>query len=243
MASGTVSKESERAPVVRVRSEPAFVLSSQPWRETSVIAELLTRHHGRVTVVARGAKRISSRFRGIIMPFVPLVVSFSGAGEIKNLTDARWMGPMTPNEHEGLVSAFYVNELLVRLLPREDEVKSLFASYVRVLEKLADDQANREIALRTFEIELLRDLGYGLPETGEAWYWDGQELKPWSEEIPETERHIVIDPLMIKKLNAFDFRERETLAFAKRLMRRMIAHYAGDKPLNTRRIVTEMNRF
>ena len=68
-------------------------------------------------------------------------------------------------------------------------------------------------------------------------------LKPWSEEIPETERHIVIDPLMIKKLNAFDFRERETLAFAKRLMRRMIAHYAGDKPLNTRRIVTEMNRF
>ena len=101
MASGTVSKESERAPVVRVRSEPAFVLSSQPWRETSVIAELLTRHHGRVTVVARGAKRVSSRFRGIIMPFVPLVVSFSGAGEIKNLTDARWMGPMTPNEHEG----------------------------------------------------------------------------------------------------------------------------------------------
>ena len=223
--------------------DAAFVLQSWNWKETSLLVEFFTLRHGKVIAVARGAKRPGSQFRGLLTAFSPLKIAFSGQNEVKNLTRVQWMGGFFPIEGEALFSAFYVNELLVRLLPREDEVKSLFASYVRVLEKLADDQSNREIALRTFEIELLRDLGYGLPETGEAWYWDGQELKPWSEEIPETERHIVIDPLMIKKLNAFDFRERETLAFAKRLMRRMIAHYAGDKPLNTRRIVAEMNRF
>ena len=95
-----------RKPMLRAREEPAFVLSTQPWKETSLIAELLTKHHGRVTVVVRGAKRLSSRFRGLINPFVPLMTSFSGTSDIKNLTDARWLGGLAPIEPEALATAF-----------------------------------------------------------------------------------------------------------------------------------------
>ena len=86
------------AGMVRARGEPSFVLSAQPWKETSLIAELFTQRYGRVTVVVRGAKRVSSRFRGLINPFVPLLTSFSGSGDIKNLTDARWLGGLAPVE-------------------------------------------------------------------------------------------------------------------------------------------------
>ena len=79
--------------------------------------------------------------------------------------------------------------------------------------------------------------------TGEPWYWDGEELKPWNEDVIETNHHLVIPSEMIRKLHDRDFRSKETLTFAKQLMRRMITHYAGDKPLNTRRIFEELKRL
>ena len=223
--------------------DAAFVLQSWNWKETSLLVEFLTLNHGKVIAVARGAKRAGSHFRGLLTAFSPLKISFTGQNEVKNLMRAQWLGGYFPIEGDALFSAFYVNELMVRLLAREDEMRELFGSYVRVLEKLADTDANHEVALRTFELELMESLGYGLPQTGEPWYWDGEELKPWTEEVIETEPHIVIDAEMIRKLHERDFRSKETLSFAKRLMRRMIAHYAGDKPLNTRRIFEELKRL
>ena len=223
--------------------DAAFVLQSWNWKETSLLVELFTLNHGKVVAVARGAKRAGSHFRGLLTPFSPLKIAFSGQNEVKNLLRVQWLGGFFPIEGDALFSAFYVNELMVRLLAREDEMRELFGSYVRVLEKLADTDANHEVALRTFELELMESLGYGLPQTGEPWYWDGEELKPWTEEVIETERHIVVDAEMIRKLHERDFRSKETLTFAKRLMRRMIAHYAGDKPLNTRRIFEELKRL
>lgn len=239
MASGTVSKESERAPVVRVRSEPAFVLSSQPWKETSVIAELLTRHHGRVTVVARGAKRISSRFRGIIMPFVPLVVSFSGAGEIKNLTDARWMGSMTPNEHEGLVSAFYVNELILRMTVRGDSSVCLYNDYLQVLSDLTLREGRElSVALRSFEIKLLNSLGWSQAskveeiDKGGIWTVRQGELV-CVDELYEGERAVTRDTALAvaaaKITPCADLRE------VRDVLRRIIGYYVGDKGLKTRK--------
>ena len=207
--SEVLSKENKER---RVSSDDAaFVLQSWNWKETSLLVEFFTLHHGKVVAVARGAKRPGSHFRGLLTPFSPLKIG--------------------------------VNELLVRLLAREDEMSELFASYVRVLEKLADAESNHEVALRTFELELMESLGYGLPVTGEPWYWDGEELKPWNEDVIETNRHLVIPSEMIRKLHDRDFRSKETLTFAKQLMRRMITHYAGDKPLNTRRIFEELKRL
>lgn len=223
--------------------DAAFVLQSWNWKETSLLVEFFTLNHGKVLAVARGAKRPGSHFRGLLTPFSPLKIAFSGQNEVKNLLKAQWLGGYFPIEGDALFSAFYVNELLVRLLAREDEMHDLFTSYVQVLEKLADPENNHEVALRTFELELMEFLGYGLPLTGEPWYWNGEELKPWTPDTIESERYLVISPEMIQKLHNRDFRSKETLAFAKLLMRRMIAHYVGDKPLNTRRIVEELKRL
>lgn len=239
--SEVLSKENKER---RVSSDDAaFVLQSWNWKETSLLVEFFTLHHGKVVAVARGAKRPGSHFRGLLTPFSPLKIGFSGQNEVKNLLRAQWLGGFFPIEGDALFSAFYVNELLVRLLAREDDMSELFASYVRVLEKLADAESNHEVALRTFELELMESLGYGLPVTGEPWYWDGEELKPWNEDLIETNRHLVIPSEMIRKLHDRDFRSKETLIFAKQLMRRMITHYAGDKPLNTRRIFEELKRL
>ncbi len=238
--SDTISKGKER----RVsEDDAAFVLQSWNWKETSLLVEFFTLKHGKVIAVARGAKRAGSHFRGLLTSFSPLKIGFTGQNEVKNLMRAQWLGGFFPIEGEALFSAFYVNELLIRLLPREDPMPELFSSYAKVLEKLADPQANHTVALRTFELELMERLGYGLPMTGEPWYWDGEELKPWSEEVIESDRHLVIDADMIRKLHDKDFRSKQTLAFAKVLMRKMIAHYAGDKPLNTRRIFEELKRY
>lgn len=238
--SDTISKGKER----RVsEDDAAFVLQSWNWKETSLLVEFFTLKHGKVIAVARGAKRAGSHFRGLLTSFSPLKIGFTGQNEVKNLMRAQWLGGFFPIEGEALFSAFYVNELLIRLLPREDPMPELFAAYAKVLEKLADPQANHTVALRTFELELMERLGYGLPMTGEPWYWDGEELKPWSEEVIESDRHLVIDADMIRKLHDKDFRSKQTLAFAKVLMRKMIAHYAGDKPLNTRRIFEELKRY
>ena len=238
--SDTISKGKER----RVsEDDAAFVLQSWNWKETSLLVEFFTLKHGKVIAVARGAKRAGSHFRGLLTSFSPLKIGFTGQNEVKNLMRAQWLGGFFPIEGEALFSAFYVNELLIRLLPREDPMPELFSSYAKVLEKLADPQANHTVALRTFELELMERLGYGLPMTGEPWYWDGEELKPWNEEVIESDRYLVIDADMIRKLHDKDFRSKQTLAFAKVLMRKMIAHYAGDKPLNTRRIFEELKRY
>lgn len=223
--------------------DAAFVLQSWNWKETSLLVEFFTLNHGKVLAVARGAKRPGSHFRGLLTPFSPLKIAFSGQNEVKNLLKAQWLGGYFPIEGDALFSAFYVNELLVRLLAREDEMHDLFTSYVQVLEKLADPENNHEVALRTFELELMEFLGYGLPLTGEPWYWNGEELKPWTPDTIESDRYLIVSSEMIQKLHNRDFRSKETLAFAKLLMRRMIAHYVGDKPLNTRRIVEELKRL
>ena len=102
---------------LRVDHQAAFVLHTYAWRETSLIVETLSRDFGRMALVARGAKRPTSQYRGILMPFSPLALSWSGRSELKSLVRAEWQGGLTPLRGEGLLTAFYLNELLVRLLP------------------------------------------------------------------------------------------------------------------------------
>lgn len=227
----------------RVQDEAAFVLQTWPWKETSLLVELLTLHHGKVVVVARGAKRPGSQFRGLLSGFIPLKVSYHGQNEVKTLSKVQWLGGYLPIEGEALFAGFYVNELLVRLLPREDVMPDLFASYVQVLKALAGDKAIHERALRVFEGELLEDLGYGLPNDGKTYVWEAGEMRVLEDGADYGKEAIVIEREMIAKLKKKDFTEPQTLAFAKKLYRAMIAHYVGDKPLNTRRIMQELRRL
>src|SRR5512139_4219305 len=109
-----------RAQPQRHDDEPAFVLHAYPYRETSLIVEAFTEAHGRIALVARGAKRPRSELRGLLQGFQPLLLSWSGAGELKTLARAEWRGGMSRLGGSALVCGFYLNELLIKLLPRED---------------------------------------------------------------------------------------------------------------------------
>ncbi|MBN9426451.1 MAG: DNA repair protein RecO [Burkholderiales bacterium] len=140
--------------------EPAFLLHSTPYRETSLIVELFTREHGRVAAVAKGAKRPRSALRAVLLQFQPLNVSYVGQRELRLLTGAEWVGGVPAPLGDALLCAFYLNELLMRLLPREDAHPLLFDAYAQALVGLSDGASPLDETLRRFEWQLLRETGY-----------------------------------------------------------------------------------
>lgn len=144
----------------RIADEPAFVLHRYDWSESSLILELFTRHHGRVAVVAKGAKKPSSNFRPVLLPLQPLHVAFGGDAEIRTLKSAEWLGGQVMPTGEALLSGYYLNELLLRLLARDDPHPPLFDVYRACVQVLAaDDGLMLQPALRAFELLLLREIG------------------------------------------------------------------------------------
>ncbi len=164
----------------------AYVLHRYDWSESSLIVELFTRAQGRVVAVAKGAKRPTSNFRPVLLPFLPLQVLLGKppkdeTSDVVNLRSAEWCGgvPLLPNQ--ALMSAYYLNELLLKLLARQDPHAELFDAYADTLVALAlaqepaappavdlaADTASEATVLRAFELVLLRELGV-LPELGEV---------------------------------------------------------------------------
>jgi DNA repair protein RecO (recombination protein O) len=144
----------------RISDEPAYVLHHYDWSESSLILEVFTRHHGRIAVVAKGAKRPSSSFRPVLLPLQPLHVAFGGDAEIRTLKGAEWMGGHVMPTGEALLSGYYLNELLMLLLARDDPHPALFDIYANVVRVLASEHGEvLQTALRTFELLLLREIG------------------------------------------------------------------------------------
>ena len=144
----------------RISDEPAFVLHRYDWSESSLILEVFTRHHGRVALVAKGAKRPSSNFRPVLLPLQPLHLSFGGDAEIRTLKGAEWVGGQVMPTGDALLSGYYLNELLLRLLARDDPHSQLFDAYAAAVSMLASEHGEaREPALRAFELVLLREIG------------------------------------------------------------------------------------
>src|SRR6476660_5702028 len=123
----------------RIGDEPAFVLHRYDWSESSLILEVLTRHHGRIAVVARGEKKPSSNFRPVLLPLQPLHIAFGGDAEIRNLKSAEWVGGQVMPTGEALLSGYYLNELLLRLLARDDSHSRLFDVYAATVSVLASE--------------------------------------------------------------------------------------------------------
>jgi len=144
--------------------QPAYVLHQRAYRDTSAIVELFTPEHGRIGVVARGIKRPKSPWRGLLQPFQPLLVSWRGRGELKTLADVEAQGMALQLSSQPLVSGFYLNELLMRLVARFDAQLTLFGCYDASLRALAvvQDDVALERVLRYFERDLLAALGYAL---------------------------------------------------------------------------------
>lgn len=144
----------------RISDEPAYVLHRYDWSETSLILEVFTRHYGRIALVAKGVKRPTSSFRPVLLPLQPLHIAYGGDAEIRTLKSAEWQGGHTMPTGDALLSGYYLNELLLTLLARDDIHAVLFDIYDNVVKIIASEHGEvLQAALRTWELLLLREIG------------------------------------------------------------------------------------
>ncbi len=161
---GCAALATSRSTAQRVLDEPAFVLHHYDWSESSLILEVFTRHLGRVALVAKGAKRPTSQLRAVLLPLQPLLLNFGGEGEIRTLKSAEWAGGHVMPTGDALLSGYYLNELLMRLLARDDPHAGLFDLYRQTVRILSSGLDNTTAPLlRAFELLLLQDIGF-LPD-------------------------------------------------------------------------------
>jgi DNA repair protein RecO (recombination protein O) len=217
----------------RVDAQPAFVLHSYPFKETSLVVELVTRDFGRVAVVARGARRPRSALRGVLLAFQPLLVSWAGKGELHTLIRAEWHGPYQPLKGLGLLCGFYVNELLLKLLQRHDAHERLFETYAVTLRALAP-QADPSGVLRTFEKNLLRELGYAVTLDRDA--ESGHPIAAAADRLQLLGQTLL-------DMQSDDYSSAVTQQQSKALMRMLINHYLGDQTLHTRQLLRDLQAF
>jgi len=238
-----------RAPRERRDDQPAFVLHTYAYRETSVIVETLTAAYGRVALVARGVRRPRSELRGVLQAFQPLTLSWAGAGELKTLLKADWQGGLPLVGGSALLCGFYLNELLLKLLPREDPHPQLYQAYDAALARLASG-AEQATVLRQFELKLLAELGYALPLTHEAdtglpvdpaaRYYYAFDRGPRSTIAEPGRRYPQVRGATLLALAQQDFTAPEARAEAKRLMREVLDHYLEQRTIVSRRVVRDL---
>jgi len=228
-------------------------LHSTPYRETSLVVDLFTREHGRIAAVAKGAKRPRSSLRAVLLQFQPLLVSYTGQRELRTLTGVEWTGGLAAPQGDALLCAFYLNELLMRLLPREDPHPPLFDAYAEALARLAEGAALDE-TLRRFEWQLLREIGYapdlerdaaGRPiEAQQRYRWspaDGfvaQQARPEGRGDDAAVSGATLNDLAQGRFASATGRQQ-----AKYLTRAILSHHLDGAPLNTRQILIDLQKL
>jgi DNA repair protein RecO (recombination protein O) len=231
----------------RADHEAGYVLHTYPYKETSLIVELFTQRFGRVALLARGARRPRSAMRGMLLSFHPLRVSFSGSVELGNLVAVEWAGALQPLVGQGLMCGFYLNELLLRLLPREDPHETLFEVYGEALSRLSRDPS--AAVLRGFEKRLLAELGYApLLERDAA----SRPIDPDGLYVYEPERGptavnglrsgvLVVRGQTLLDVAADDYSRAATREEARNLMRALIGERLQGQVLHTRTVLRELS--
>ena len=224
----------------RHQQQPAYVLHKRLYRDTSYLLEILTQNHGRVSLLAKGAR--SAKHKGVLQLFMPLSVSWSGRNELMTLSGAEAIAYAAPLQGNNLLNALYLNELLTRLLVKQDACGQLFMDYATVLQRLRRE-SNGEHSLRWFEKRLLRSLGYELSlkvESHSEQEIVADRLYQYSSRrgLNHYQRnHAGADIFSGASLLALDDDSLSTqgqLRDAKRLMRLAFAPLLGDKPLKSR---------
>lgn len=231
---------------MQINAEPAYILHKRPYRETSQILEVFSRNHGRLSLMSRGSRSPRSRNSGILQPFRPLLLGWVGRGEMPTLrgvdvADAR--PPVLAGR--ALLSATYLNELLVLMLHRNDVHEALFGQYHETLYSLA--QTSRlELVLRSFEKYLLEQLGFGLnlavdADTGEAVLADRHyayhfEHGPVQCRDGHARQHPVISGGSLLAFGAGELESPREIADVKKLMRYIISCHLGNRKLKSREL-------
>lgn len=235
----------------RQDAQHGYVLHSYPFRETSLIFEAFTRDHGRIGLVARGARRPKSSLRGVLLPFQPVLLSWAGRGELLTLMRAEWLGGYVPLRGQAMMCGFYLNELVMRLLPRSDPHDGLFSIYETALAALAAGEGP-PATLRKFEIGLLRELGYAVVLDHEVEH--GAPVAREHDYVYVVERGPVgaggarkngveLSGQTLIDMQSGDFTSVVTQQQSKKLMRTLINHYLGDQVLHTRQLLRDLQEL
>lgn len=229
---------------MRVAQVPAFVLHHYDYSETSLLLEVFVRPHGRLGVLAKGARRTRSPLRTVLVPFQPLMIGFTGRGELPVLTLAEPLRPTAAVTGRALFCGLYLNELLMRLLHRHDPHERLFDSYAVTLERLGNEPSE-ETVLRVFEKRLLEEIGYGLVLDHDV--DDGSVLDPNAQYryLPERgpvraqtqdNEGIVVQGASLLALAREELNEPAAQRDSKRLLRILLARQLGERPLSSRKL-------
>ncbi len=235
----------------RIQDEPAFVLHSYPFRETSLVLEVFSRQHGRVPLVARGARRPRSVLRGLLMGFQPLSLSWFGKHELRTLHSAEWQGGQPQLQGTALMCGFYLNELLLNLMARDDPHANLFDYYQQTLQRLAQEE-DHAFTLRCFEKHMLQELGYALSLETEA-----GSAKPI---LPDRTYRYILERGVIAEtgdsaqgmpvagqtlldMAADDYRDANSARQSKQLMRMLLDHHLAGKTLHTRELMRDLQKL
>jgi len=235
---------------VKAEQQQAYILHQRPYRETSALLDVLTRKHGRLSLIAKGIRRTKRSQAGLIQLYQPLFLSWSGRGDLSTLTAVESAAMRHSLQGNASLCGLYLNELILRLLVEHDPAEMIFLAYQQALIRLAETD-NHEFVLRLFEKQLLSQLGYGLNleyevESGHA---IEDELRYYY--IPESglyRWHSAVNSYSIsgRSLRQFieetDF-DNNGLLETKQLMRQVLHYYLGDKPLKTRQLYAELQQY
>lgn len=232
-----------------------FVLHRYAYRETSFIIDIFTQHHGRISVIAKGVRNPKSPLKGLLQPFMPLHINAKGKSQLKTLTLCELYNSPIQLTDTGLISGLYLNELLMRLLHKEEISQHLFLIYHSTLLAL-EGKKNVEKSLRVFEKNLLETLGYALPLLHEAETHREIEPENYYKFIPEHGLELYITPEASSQSQVRDtsvflgdnliaihhdkFNTPEILLAAKKLMRLALMPLLGNKPLKSRELFKSM---
>jgi len=238
--------------VRRVELAESWILHSRPFRETSLIVEAFSREFGRMGLVARGGRRPRSTLAPAARPFRRLLLSWTGKGELATLTAAESApqhAALAAPAGETLLTAMYLNELLLRLTRREDPHPELFDHYSQALEDLCS-AGPMEPVLRRFELDLLASLGFGLNLRQDI---EGRDLAPaaaycyrmehGAEALPndaQTGEAMNFSGAELLGIARGDWGSRDIRRAARRLLKTAIDFYLEGKPLNTRKVFAAM---
>ncbi len=230
----------------RQDNQLVYVLHTYPFKETSLVVELFSKKFGRIAAVAKGARRPRSAMRGMLQSFQILAGAWSGKNDLKTLHSLDWNVGLTLLKGEALMCGFYMNELLLRLLPREDAHESLFEYYANALQILSNG-TDSATTLRRFELKLLQEMGYAVPllqDENDAEIAPDKTYRYEAEygacELKSTKLGVQLSGGTLLDMARDDYSNAQTQSQSKQLMRYLLAHYLGDKPLHTRQLLIDL---
>lgn len=227
----------------RVDHQAGYLLHQRPFKERSVLVDVFTHDWGRIGLVANGVRKEKSRLAGLLQPFQRLLFSWRGRNELKTLTTVESAGAAEILQGKSLISALYLNELIMRLTSRHDPHPLLFSHYHQTLQKLAKGE-EIEWALRVFERDLLDELGYGLNLSHDA--ESGEVIEPDAvycyyphgpvklDKVKEMSGELTLKGKTLLAMKSGNKPDKEELREAKQLMRMMLQPHLGDRPLMSR---------